>query len=567
MRAALPLLLFLGLIVAVPISLRQPELAQSAAEDELVIISPHNETIRFEFSRAFADYYRRKTGRTVHLDWRLPGGTIEIVRYLDSEFEAAFRSYWLKDLGRPWTREVLEGFANPRVRADLAADHASAAESARGAFLNSNVGCGIDLLFGGGSYDFINLANRGLLVDSGVVGRFPELFNPNSGNQAAAFQGAESAAHQAPALSNSDIEIPRSLGGEPYWDDKGRWVGTCLAGFGICYNLDALARLGVLSPPRQWVDLADPRLFDAIALADPTQSGSVAKVFELMIQQQMNQRLSELSTSAGDRPPDQLEKQAVAEGWERGLQLFIRLAANSRYFSNSATKVPLDVADGEAAAGMCIDFYGRSQSEAVAGPDGRSRLQYTNVVGGTSVGADSIALLRGAPHPEVAKAFIDFVMQPEGQKLWNFRPGTPGGPIRYSLRRLPIRREFYREPLRSMLVDRDADPYRDAEAFQYHEAWTAPLFATIRFLVRVMCSDSREELVAARPAIGRAPVNSPALTTLLDVSRVRYEVALYQIRDTLRSADRVKEVRLADELTTYFREQYRQAERLAQEAK
>jgi hypothetical protein len=54
---------------------------------------------------------------------------------------------------------------------------------------------------------------------------------------------------------------------------------------------------------------------------------------------------------------------------------------------------------------------------------------------------------------------------------------------------------------------------------------------------------------------------------LLDVSRVRYEVALHQIRDTLRSADRVKEVRLADELTTYFREQYREAERLAQEAK
>lgn len=567
MRAALFLLLCLGLIVAVPISLRQPELAQSAAEDKLVIISPHNETIRFEFSHAFADYYRRKTGRTVQLDWRLPGGTIEIIRYLDSEFEAAFRSYWSKELRRPWTREVLEGFANPRVRADVAADHALAAESARRTFLNSNVGCGIDLLFGGGSYDFINLANRGLLVDSGVLGRFPELFNPNSGDRAPASNEAESAAHQPPALSNNDMEIPRSLGGEPYWDDKGRWVGTCLAGFGICYNLDALARLGVLSPPRQWVDLADPRLFDAIALADPTQSGSVAKVFELMIQQQMNQRLSELSTSAGDRRSEQLEKQAVTEGWERGLQLFIRLAANSRYFSNSATKVPLDVADGEAAAGMCIDFYGRSQSEAVAGPDGRSRLQYTNVVGGTSVGADSIALLRGAPQPEVAKAFIDFVMQVEGQKLWNFRPGTPGGPVRYSLRRLPIRREFYREPLRSLLVDRDEDPYRDAEAFQYHEAWTAPLFATIRFLVRVMCIDSREELVVARRAIGRAPVNSPALAKLLDVFRVRYEVALHQIRDTLRSADRVQEVRLADELTTHFREQYREAERLAQEAK
>ena len=145
-------------------------------------------------------------------------------------------------------------------------------ERARYAFLNSNAGCGIDLLFGGGSFDFINLANRGLLVDSGVLSRFPELFG-----------GA------------GDLLIPRSLGGEQYWDAKGRWVGVCLAEFGICYNTEVLARLGVLTPPTQWVDLANERLFNAIALADPTKSGSVAKAFELMIQQQMNQRLAELA--------------------------------------------------------------------------------------------------------------------------------------------------------------------------------------------------------------------------------------------------------------------------------
>ncbi|MGA8659770.1 MAG: extracellular solute-binding protein [Chthoniobacterales bacterium] len=573
MRGALPLLLCLGLTVAAPLLLRQPELAQNAAEDELVIISPHNETIRYEFSRAFADYYRHKTGRTVHLDWRLPGGTTEIVRYLDSEFEAAFRSYWSETLRRPWTREVLEGFGNPRVRADITADRASPTENARKAFLNSDVGCGIDLLFGGGSFDFINLANRGLLVDSGVLARFPELFQPDLQKPITASKESELTPNQPPGVHGAgfdtacDIEIPRSLGGEPYWDSKGRWVGTCLAGFGICYNPEVLARLGVLFPPKQWSDLTDARLFAAIALADPTKSGSVAKAFELMIQQQMNQRLSELLASAGDRPRDQLEKQAVAEGWERGLQLLIRLAANSRYFSDAAPKVALDVAYGEAAAGMCIDFYGRFESEAVSNPNGRSRLQYTNVVGGSSLGADPIALLRGAPHPEVAKAFIDFVMQPDGQKLWDFLPGTPGGPVRYSLRRLPIRKEFYREPLRSWLADPEADPYRDAQSFQYHEAWTAPLFSAIRFLVRVMCIDSREELIAAQRAIGTAPVNSPAVEKLLDVSRVRYDVALQQIRDTLRSADRVQEVRLADELTTHFRDQYREAERLAREGK
>jgi iron(III) transport system substrate-binding protein len=542
MRGVIPILVTLCVVLAVPFLFRQPEIDNHSAEDDLVIISPHSEAIRFEFTRAFADYYRQSTGRSVHLDWRLPGGTTEIVRYLNSEFEASFRNYWTQQLGRPWDREVLEAFANPSVHGD--ADRGSEKERARYAFLNSSAGCGIDLLFGGGSFDFVNMANRGLLVDSGVLARFPELFG-----------------------GSGDLLIPRSLGGEPYWDAHGRWVGTCLAEFGICYNTEVLVRLGVLTPPTQWVDLANERLFNAIALADPTKSGSVAKAFELIIQQQMNQRLAELAASGANLSPPEREKQAVTEGWERGLQLLIRLAANSRYFSDGAPKIPMDVAYGDAAAGMCIDFYGRFESEAVANGDGQSRLKYTSVVGGTSVGADSIALLRGAPHPQVAKAFIDFVLKLEGQKLWDFRLGTPGGPVRYALRRLPIRKEFYREPLRAEMADPEADPYRDAEAFQYHEAWTAPLFSAIRFLVRVMCIDSREELVSARKAIGDRPLDSPAYQKLLDVSRVRYEIAMQQIRETLRSADRVKEVRLAEELTTYFRNQYREAERLARAGK
>jgi iron(III) transport system substrate-binding protein len=543
MRSVIPILFALFVVIAVPFLFRQPEIDSNSAEDELVIISPHNEAIRFEFTRAFAEYYRKSTGRSVHIDWRLPGGTTEIIRYLNSEFEASFRNYWTRQLQLPWDREVLDAFANSSVRGDV--DRGSQGERARYAFLNSNSGCGIDLLFGGGSFDFINLANRGLLVDSGVLSRFTELFS-----------------------SAGDLLIPRSLGGEQYWDPRGRWVGTCLAEFGICYNTEVLARLGVLTPPVQWGDLANERLFNAIALADPTKSGSVAKAFELMVQQQMNQRLAELAAaSAGDQSPEQREKQAVTEGWARGLQLLIRLAANSRYFSDAASKVPMDVAYGEAAAGMCIDFYGRFESEAVADKNGRTRLHYTSVVGGTSIGADSIALLRGAPHPQVAKVFIDFALKLEGQKLWDFRLGTPGGPERYALRRLPIRREFYREPLRAYMADREADPYRDAQAFEYHEAWTAPLFSVIRFLVRVMCIDSREELVSARKTIGGEPIDSPAVQKLLDVSRVRYDIAMQQIRDTLRSADRVKEVRLAEELTTYFRNQYREAERMARAGK
>ncbi len=88
---------------------------------------------------------------------------------------------------------------------------------------------------------------------------------------------------------------------------------------GSVITLKSWHRLGVLTPPSQWVDLANERLFNAIAMADPTKSGSVAKAFELMIQQQMNQRLTELAASEGDQSREQRERQAVTEGWERGL--------------------------------------------------------------------------------------------------------------------------------------------------------------------------------------------------------------------------------------------------------
>jgi iron(III) transport system substrate-binding protein len=538
MRRVSPILCILFIVIILPFLFWRPGRNSSSAQDQLVIISPHNEAIRFEFTRAFSDYYRKLSGRTVHIEWRLPGGTTEIARFLNSEFEASFRNYWVNRLKRSWNREVLDGFANPRLRGNV--DEGSDGKRARYTFLHSSVGSGIDLLFGGGSFDFINMADRGLLVDSGVLRRFPGLFS-GTGN----------------------LSIPRTLGGESFWDPQGRWVGVCLSDFGICYNADSLKRLEISAPPTQWIDLADERLFNEIALADPTKSGSVAKAFELIIQQQMNQRLAELAATQHSRSQADLTKQAVSEGWERGLQLLIRLSANSRYFSDSASKIPVDVAYGEAAAGMCIDFYGRFESEAVRDKNGRSRLNYVGVVGGTSVGADSVALLRGAPHPGVANAFIDFLLKPEGQKLWNFRVGTPGGPVRFALRRLPIRREFYQSPLQAWMADGNVDPYRAGAAFQYHEAWTAPLFSVIRFLVQIMCIDARDELVEARRIIGDRPVGSPPFEKLIDVSSVSYNVAMHQIRDALRSADRLKEVQLADTLTTYFRRQYRDAEKMA----
>jgi iron(III) transport system substrate-binding protein len=78
-------------VIATPILLRRnSELAAAGqAQDRLVILTPHNETIRSEFGEAFARYWKEKTGRTLYIDWRIPGGTSDIARVIDSSYKAA----------------------------------------------------------------------------------------------------------------------------------------------------------------------------------------------------------------------------------------------------------------------------------------------------------------------------------------------------------------------------------------------------------------------------------------------------------------------------------------------
>ena len=93
MLKTLSILLLLALIIALPFLLRR-ENARSYSPDDpvLVIVTPHNEAIRFEFARAFSDWHKRNYGQPVKVEWRNVGGTTEIVRYLTSEYSAAARS-------------------------------------------------------------------------------------------------------------------------------------------------------------------------------------------------------------------------------------------------------------------------------------------------------------------------------------------------------------------------------------------------------------------------------------------------------------------------------------------
>jgi len=530
-RRILAVLGALAIVIAVPFALRPKDNLLAAADDSLVIVSPHNEAIRYEFSRAFADHYKKKTGRSVRLDWRLPGGTSEIARYLKGEYYAAFEREWTLG-GRTWSATVAAAFDNPKIRPADAPALDTPAQAARRAFLASQRGIGIDVFFGGGAFDFEQQASDGRLVPCGVIRAHPDWF--------------------------TEATIPENVSGEKFYDPEGRWIGACLASFGICYNSDSLRRLGVRELPASWRDLTNPLFFKQVALADPTKSGSAAKAFEMLIQQQMQ----ELVRAAGSENPA-----ILAIGWKRGLEIIQAASANARYFTDAAGRVPMDVSLGDAAIGMCIDFYGRFQSESVKVGDAASRLQYFTPVGGSSVGVDPIGMLRGAPNRAVAEEFLAFVLSPEGQKLWNFRVGAPGGPRKYALRRLPVRKELYGPELAGFRSDPDVLPYQEAGLFTYHPAWTAPLFKTMNFIIRVMCLDPHDEQASAWKALAAARFPREALRKFSDVSAVDYETALKKIQPVLSSPNRIDEVRLAKELGGRFRAQYQEAERLAKEGK
>lgn len=215
------------------------------------------------------------------------------------------------------------------------------------------------------------------------------------------------------------------IGPQQLYDPDQRWIGTALSSFGIVYNREVLDRLG-LPEPQSFKDLTDPRLIGWVALADPRQSGSITTTFDSILGNQ---------------------------GWDEGWRTLRGMSGTTRYFTNSSTKPPIDISQGEAAAGLAIDFYGRGQAQVISETGGGDRVGYTDPAGSVYVDADPVSLINGGPNLELARRFIRFALTEEAQALWQFRAGDESnpagpdgrrmGPEQYELRRMPVRRVMY----------------------------------------------------------------------------------------------------------------------------
>lgn len=338
-----------------------------------------------------------------------------------------------------------------------------------------DAGIGADLFFGGGDYDHGKVAS-GVEIERNGEPLAIRIIDDS----------------QLPAELMQAVFPAERIGGERLYrkytfTEAGQdrtylgWTGVTLSSFGIVYNKDLLTMLGI-DPPKTWTDLQNPELRGWVALADPSHSGSIAATFNTVLRR---------------------------EGWDEGWGLLRRVFANARYFATSSDKIPVDVSKGDAAVGMCIDFYGRFQAGAIGG----NRMGYIDpVVNGqsmTATTADPVTLLRGAPHETLAQDFIAWLLSPDAQGLWQRQKVQAGidasaasvAPDKFELRRQPIRQDQYTAENRARWTDPEIDPFPTAVPFP---EGTPFYFDIIAPLTQAMAIDTHADLIEAWRAIQRA---------------------------------------------------------------
>src|SRR5438105_7297848 len=521
MKAYIYLILFV-LILGLPFLLRGAltRAPQQHAELRLVVVTPHNQDIRREFAYAFSDWHEKKYGQAVEIGYRTPGVTNDIKRLLENTY-APYRD------------------AQGKLPADVPAD--------------------IDLAWGGGDYFFYSELKQLGSPPMNVL----QPIRMEPAILAAAF----------PADRLAGVRLYDSLkdaNGNPL---APTWVGVALSSFGIVFNPDVYATLNArpvarrnpLPEPRTWQDLTRPELAGLVALADPAHSGSAGVAFLMVIQRRMADAEEALLKARADlaaMPRADVVKQAdyqsvIARGWKQGMSDLFLIAANARYFSDSAFLVPNDVANGEAAAGMAIDFYGRVYQESV----GPSRCRFISPVAATAITPDPVGILVGVrgQQYELSLHFVEFLLSPQGQRLWILKPGYPDGRRFRALRRPPIRRDVYAN--RTGWAD-DVNPFEEAGGFNQRSEWMST-FSDTRMIWAAAWVDARDALQSAYRrilAIKDTKRRDVLLAQLADLPITLADVQELPARMEREAAGNVDEwrARVRLEWANRFREHYNQ---------
>ncbi len=170
-------------------------------------------------------------------------------------------------------------------------------------------------------------------------------------------------------------------------------------------NTEVLAQLGI--EVNSYADLLQPQLKGKIISADPANSSSA---FQCLI-----------GMLYGMGNGDPMSKEA----WEF-IDKFLQIKGSVA--ANSSSQVYNGVANGEYAVGLsyedpCVELQAK----------GEKPVKVIYAAEGTVYPGESVQIIKGAPHMEAAKKFVDFVLSEESQRAvaaaLNLRPLRAGIPV------------------------------------------------------------------------------------------------------------------------------------------
>ncbi|HEV3085362.1 MAG TPA: ABC transporter substrate-binding protein, partial [Gemmataceae bacterium] len=439
----------------------------------LVLMSPHRDEIREEFDLGFRDWFRERSearlaaARATLQTW-LHQADVAAAAAVQRAFADLFYD-WRKDdlpelatLYGAWqekpSREsgtaLLAGLDKwqqqlPPVQLvwqDIGGGTSQIARYVDARFQSHPEGIGIDFVFGGGTDIFLRFADQGRL---------------------------ESIEIPAAVLGK---RIPQQINGIPLYDVKGRWYGPILSSFGILYNREVLKRIRQ-PEPRLWADLGEPGVCGWVSAGEPRMTGSVHMVYEIILQ---------------------------GRGWEKGFQLLMRLGANTHTFIRDSGTLTRTVSGGEDAAAGVLDGFALS----AVGRDPLN-MAFWLPEGETLVNPDASAVLKGAPHKELARAFMEYSLSDAGQKLLLLQPGQPGGPRRHALCRLSVVPELYAQFPPEVRSVGAANPFQLRNAIAYNSKLGNQRWDAVNDAIGAMIVDAHEDLAAAWKAVIKLPDTSP----------------------------------------------------------
>lgn len=166
-------------------------------------------------------------------------------------------------------------------------------------------------------------------------------------------------------------------------DSLDRWYGTYRTPEVIAYNAKLVA---AADAPQDWDDVLDPRWKGRVIIRDPVASGSMRAIFGGILARSVAQ--------TGN----------TAAGW----RWLARLDAQTRDYAFNPALMYEQLKRGEG----LVTLYNMPDMATLRQRTG-APVAYVLPASGTPVLVDAIAVLRGAHHPALARAFYEYVSTPE----------------------------------------------------------------------------------------------------------------------------------------------------------